>query len=330
MADVICLGELLIDFVPTITGLGLADAELFKKAAGGAPANVAVGVARLGVPSAFMGMVGEDGFGRFLAATLAGAGVDVGALRFSEVAHTTLAFVGLRADGEREFLFYRDPGADMLFAPADVDEAAIGRAKLLHFGSISLIGEPARTATLHAVATARRHGKRVSYDPNLRLALWPDAAAARAGLLLGLQHADIVKIGEEEVEFLTGIADPIAGARALWHAGLEVMAVTRGSKGCIWLTDAASGEVAGFAVDAVDTTGAGDAFMAGLLAGLVTLPTWTLEPDVLNRICVYASAAGAITVTSRGAIPSLPARETVLAFLAERGIAGVGPGSDAR
>ena len=213
MADIICLGELLIDFVPTVTGLGLADAELFKKAAGGAPANVAVGVARLGVTSGFMGMVGEDGFGRFLADTLAGAGVDVGQLRFTEAAHTTLAFVGLHPDGEREFLFYRSPGADLLFAPADIDEAAIGRAKLLHFGSLSLTAEPARAATLHAVATARRHGKRVSYDPNLRLALWEDEAAARAGLLLGLQHADIVKIGDEEVEFLTGIKDPIAGAR---------------------------------------------------------------------------------------------------------------------
>jgi fructokinase len=330
MADVICLGELLIDFVPTTTGLGLADAELFKKAAGGAPANVAVGVARLGVTSGFMGMVGEDGFGRFLATTLAGAGVDVTTLRFSEVAHTTLAFVSLAADGEREFLFYRHPGADMLFAPADVDEAAIGRARLLHFGSISLIGEPARAATLHAVATARRHGKRVSYDPNLRLALWPDEATARAGLLLGLRHADIVKIGEEEITFLTGIADPLTGARALWHPGLQVMAVTRGSNGCLWVTSEASGEVPGFRVEAVDTTGAGDAFMAGLLAGLVTLPGGPLEPGVLDRICMYASAAGAITVMSRGAIPSLPAREAVLAFLAARGIAGVGPGSDVR
>jgi fructokinase len=318
MADVICLGELLIDFIPTVTGLDLATAETFKKAAGGAPANVAVGLARFGVKSAFMGKVGEDGFGRFLAATLAGAGVDVDTLRFTGTARTALAFVSLRADGEREFLFYRSPSADMLFAPEDVDEAAIRRAKILHFGSISLIGEPSRSGTLHAVTAARRHGLRVSYDPNLRLPLWPDAEAARAGIRLGLAHADIVKIGEEEIAFVTGIDDPIKGARALWHERLSVMAVTRGSEGCVWLSRDAHGEIPGFAVKAVDTTGAGDAFMAGFLAGLVNEPEGALDARTLDRICRFASGAGAVTTTSRGAIPSLPDRKAVLDLLASQ------------
>ncbi len=314
MAELVAMGELLIDFVPTVTGQGLADAEAFKKAAGGAPANVAVGVARLGVPSAFMGMVGEDGFGHFLAGTLDEAGVDVSPLRFTTAARTALAFVSLRADGEREFLFYRSPSADMLFAPEDVDEAAIAAARAFHFGSISLIAEPARAGTLHAVALARRHGRLVTYDPNLRLALWPSEDAARDGMRQGLAEADIVKIGEEELEFLTGHHDPLKAARSLWHERLQLVAITRGSAGCWWLTPDGQGEVPGFKVTAVDTTGAGDAFMAGLIAGLLAEPAVPKDPAKLDAICRFANAAGALTTTGRGAIPSLPMRAAVEAF----------------
>lgn len=321
MAEIICLGELLIDFVPTTTGLDLATADTFKKAAGGAPANVAVGLARFGVSSAFMGKVGQDGFGQFLANTLAGAGVDVSTLRFTNEARTCLAFVSLRADGEREFLFYHNPSADMLFRPDDVDEAALQRAKVLHFGSISLIGEPSRSGTLHAIELAKRYGLRVSFDPNLRLALWPDADAAREGMRMGLRHANIVKIGEEEVAFLTGCAGPVEGARTLWHDGLALMAITRGISGCIWLTRDAQGEIPGFKVAAVDTTGAGDAFMAGLLAGLIGPPEAALDRAALDRVALFANAAGAVTTTSRGAIPALPDRAAVLALLASHGLA---------
>lgn len=316
MADVICLGELLIDFVPTVTGCDLATAETFKKAAGGAPANVAVGLSRFGVASGFMGKIGNEGFGRFLVQTLADAGVDTGPLVPTDEALTALAFVSLRADGEREFLFYRSPSADMLFAPADVDEAALARAKILHFGSISLISDPSRSGTLHAVETARRLGLRIAYDPNLRLRLWPSVEAAQAGMRLGLLQAEIVKIGEEEIHFLTGLHDPVAGARALWHDRIKLMAVTRGAAGCIWLTPDAEGEVPGIEVKAVDTTGAGDAFMAGLLAGIVELEGAPLDAAALDRICLFANAAGAVTTTARGAIPSLPDRAAVLAALA--------------
>ncbi len=319
MADIVCLGEALIDFVPTVTGLGLAAAETFVKAAGGAPANVAAGVARLGVPSGFMGMVGDDGFGHFLAYTLAAAGVALPGLRFTGAAPTALAAVSLRADGDREFLFYGNPAAHMLFAPEDVDEAVIRHASILHFGSISLVGGPARAATLHALEIAHRHGVRVSYDPNLRLALWPDAEAARAGMRLGLSHADIVKIGEEEIEFLIGDAcDTIEGARALWHSKLQFMAVTRGTKGCIWLDADGDGEQPGFKVASVDTTGAGDAFMAGLLVGLVHHPELPADRETLGRAIRFANATGALTTTKRGAIPSLPDRATVERFLADR------------
>lgn len=311
MADVVAFGELLIDFVPTQTGQDLSSAEMFKKAAGGAPANVAVGLARLGVASAFMGMVGNDGFGRFLADTLREAGVDVSPLRATDRARTALAFVSLRSDGEREFLFYRSPSADMLMTPEDVDEVAIRSARAFHFGSISLIAEPARTATLHAVALARQHGKLVTYDPNLRLALWPDAEAARAGMRLGLGEAEIVKIGAEELAFLTGIDNPSEAARTLWHPRLKLMAVTCGAKGCRWLTPEAEGTVPGFSIEAVDTTGAGDAFMAGFIAGLLAERDLPGDPARLGAICRLANAAGALTATGRGAIPSLPTLEDV-------------------
>lgn len=318
MSDVVCLGELVVDFVSFVAGESIATSECFKKAAGGAPANVAVGLARLGVSSSFMGKVGEDGFGRFLAAVLADAGVDIAPLCFTGEAHTMLAFVSLRAGGEPEFLFYPSTCAGVQLARDDIDEAAIARAKVLHFGSISLISESSRSATLHAVALARRFGKWVSYDPNLRLSLWRDADAARAGLLLGLQHADIVKISVEEVDFLTGIADPVRGGRALWHDNLALMAVTSAAKGCHWLTVNASHDVAGFPVTAVDTTGAGDAFMASLLAGLLAASNIPPPPAALDRICRFANATGAIATTSRGAIPSLPSTDAVRAFIAAR------------
>ncbi|MDG4598106.1 MAG: PfkB family carbohydrate kinase [Candidatus Contendobacter sp.] len=319
MANAICLGELLIDFVPTVTGAGLIDAPAFVKAPGGAPGNVAVGLARLGVSSAFMGKVGDDVFGHFLADTLAEAGVDVGPLRFSSEARTALAFVSLRADGEREFMFYRHPSADMLFNPREVDVEAIQPAKLLHFGSISLIGEPSRSATLYAVDTARAAGCLISYDPNLRLPLWPDANAAREGMLLGLGKAHVVKLSDDESEFLTGIGDPKAACRALWHEELKLMVVTRGRPGCVYFTPECSGEVASFAVKAVDATGAGDGFMAGLLQGLLADPGTFRNEASLRELCRFANAVGALTTLKRGAIPALPGREQVWNFLNSRG-----------
>lgn len=315
MANAICLGELLIDFVPTVTGTGLTDAPAFIKAPGGAPGNVAVGLARLGVKSAFMGKVGDDAFGHFLADTLAEAGVDVGPLRFSSEARTALAFVSLRADGEREFMFYRHPSADMLFTPREVDMDAISRAQLLHFGSISLIGEPSRSATLYAVDAARAAGGLVSYDPNLRLPLWPDADAARKGLLLGLSKAHIVKLSDDESEFLTGLSDLKAACQSLWHEDLKLMVVTRGRAGCVYFTPSFTGMVESFTVEAVDATGAGDGFVAGLLQGLLADPSVVQDEARLRELCRFANAVGALATTERGAIPALPDRERVREFL---------------
>jgi fructokinase len=304
--SVVCLGELLIDFVAQETGLTVGDAKGFKKAAGGAPANVAVAVSRLGHKSAFLGQVGDDPFGHFLAGVLSNEGVDVRGLRFSTEARTPLAFVSLRADGERSFVFYRHPSADMLLKPGELPLDVIDDYKFFHFGSITLIGEPVRSATFEAVRYAREKGLTVTYDPNLRLALWESEDAARAGMLSGLEYANIVKVSAEEVEFLTGGSD----IAPLWRDATQMIVVTQGAAGSIAFTkEGGRTEMPGLGVKAVDTTGAGDAFLAGLIHGLLEHPDdWQQK---LAEILYFANAVGALTTTKRGAIPALPSRKRV-------------------
>jgi fructokinase len=318
MSDAICLGELLIDFVPTVTGKDLITTPAFQKAAGGAPGNVAVGLQQLGIDTAFIGKVGDDAFGYFLTRTLSDKGVDISSVVYSDEARTALAFVSLKADGDRDFMFYRHPSADMLLRPDEINADVIQAAKLLHFGSISLIDEPVRSATLHAARLAREAGCLVSYDPNLRLPLWPDEASAKAGLELGLSMANIVKISEDEVEFLTGIEDLAQGTEKLWHNDLKLLVVTRGKNGCSFFTREFQGDVAGFEVEAVDATGAGDAFAAGLLQGILKDPATLNSAEKLYGLCCFANATGALTTTGRGAIPALPDFETVQQFLADK------------
>lgn len=319
MPEIISFGELLIDFVPTVSGVTLMEAPAFKKAPGGAPANVAVGARRLGVTSGFMGKVGDDAFGHFLAQTLADAGVDITAMRYAQEARTALAFVSLTAEGERDFLFYRNPSADMLYRPEEVDAAMIRTGRIFHFGSITLIDEPVRSATLRALEIAREAGLYISYDPNLRLNLWPDAGSARRGILDAWPKAHVIKVSAEELEFLSGEQEIEAGARQLWHADQRLLVVTAGKQGCICFTASGQHSIPGFAVEVVDTTGAGDGFVAGLLSGLAVslrdgLPAWE-DPNRLVEICRYANAVGALTTTKRGAIPALPAAPAVEAFL---------------
>lgn len=308
--DALCIGEMLIDLVPTVSGHGLAEATTFAKVPGGAPANVAVGLARLGKRSGFCGMVGDDAFGRFCRDVLLREGVDTNGLRFTAAARTPVAFISLRADGEREFVIYH-PGADQRLDAADLEGGLIRNARIVHFGSIGLIGEPSQTATLEAVRQARAACARVACDPNLRLALWPDAAAAREGLRRAIGEAEIVKLSEDEVAFLTGCGDPEQGGRALWHDRLALMAVTLGPAGCLALTPDQALRVPGFAVETVDTTGAGDGFMAGLLTAVLEDPAALSDPQALRRACRFANAAGALATTRYGAIPALPNRAAV-------------------
>lgn len=315
MTDVLCFGDLLIDFVPTTSGLPLAEVETFRRAPGGAAANVAVGLARLGAQSAFMGKVGDDVFGHLLADTLRQEGVDTGPLRFDAGARTALAFVSLKADGERDFLFYRHPSADMLFTKDEVDRGAIAAAPIFHFDSISLASPGPRETALFAADAARASGKRVSFDANLRLPLWASADEARAGIRQGLRRASIAKFSDDELDFMTGARDALSLRRDLWHDGLQLAVLSLGKAGSTLLTRNAELTVPTFEVDAVDTTGAGDGFVAGLLAGLMHDLDRLDDHDFLFAAGRFANAVGALTTTERGAIPALPTRDRVEALL---------------
>jgi fructokinase len=315
LTDIVCFGDLLIDFVPTESGLPLADVPAFKKAPGGAAANVAVGLSRLGAKSAFMGKVGEDAFGRYLAGVIEGEGVDVSAMRFETRARTALAFVTLMADGERDFLFYRHPSADMFFTPDEVDLSIIELASIFHFDSISLAAEQPRETAFFAADHARATGKFISFDVNLRLPLWKDAAAAKQGIMDGLGRADVVKLSDDELDFLTGSRDVAAVRRDVWRDGMKMAILSLGREGSVIVRGDKVDHVPSFSVSPVDATGAGDGMVAGMLATLVDNLDAIDDDEAILSCIRFANAVGAITTTVRGAIPALPTRDQVGALL---------------
>jgi fructokinase len=313
---VVSFGEMLIEFVPTVSGVSLAEAPAFVKAPGGAPANVAIAVARLGGKAAFAGKLGDDEFGRMLATILRDNGVDDSAVVFDAGARTALAFVTLRADGEREFMFYRNPSADMLLTADELNVNLLKRAAVFHYGSISLITEPCRSAHLRAMEIAKEAGALLSYDPNLREALWPSLEEARTKILSIWDQADIVKVSEVEVEFLTGIdsvEDDII--LKLWRPNFKLMLVTLGDQGCKYYARDFRGAVSSYKVQQVDTTGAGDAFVGALLRKIVQDPSSLQDQKKLEGIIKFANACGAITTLTKGAIPSLPTETAVLRLM---------------
>ncbi|GMI92957.1 Fructokinase 7, Fructokinase 4 [Hibiscus trionum] len=271
---IVSFGEMLIDFVPTVSGVSLAEAPGFLKAPGGAPANVAIAVSRLGGKASFVGKLGDDEFGHMLADILKQNGVSGDGILFHEGARTALAFVTLRADGEREFIFYRNPSADMLLKPEELNLDLIRSAKVFHYGSISLIVEPCRSGHLKAMEVAKESGALLSYDPNLRLPLWPSADEARKQILSIWDKADIIKVSDVELEFLTG-SDKIDDETAmkLWRPNLTLLLVTLGEKGSRYYTKNFHGAVDAYHVKSVDTTGAGDSFVGALLCKIVHDPT---------------------------------------------------------
>jgi fructokinase len=317
MIDVVAMGELLIDFVALESGVSVGEASGFQKAPGGAPANVAVAIQRLGKQSAFMGQVGDDPFGHYLAAVLKADGVNVDGLRFSSAARTMLAFVSLRADGERSFMFYRHPSADMLMTPADVAKDVLDATRVFHFGSITLINSPAKEATLAAAQYASEQGKLISYDPNLRLALWSDTDSARSGMRAGLEYAHIVKVSEEEVDYVLNPGEKLLD----WFDSfpqLQLILFTHGRDGSTAYTR--GGKTAthpGYQVASVDTTGAGDSFVAGMLVNLLEQLGDGRDFEAVDyaKLLTFANASGAMATMGRGAIPSLPTRAQVENFL---------------
>ena len=311
--SVLSFGELLIDFVALEMGVTVGEASGFVKAPGGAPANVAAAVARLGYASAFMGQVGDDPFGHYLAGVLDAENVDISGVTYSAEARTALAFVSNTADGDRSFMFYRHPSADMLMTVDEVDSAVIEKYDAFHYGSITLIREPATLALHKALEHAVEGGKFISYDPNLRLPLWPSAAAAKASMLSAMDYANLLKISDEELVFLTD-GDDVA---PLWRDRMEMICVTRGASGAVvHLKDGSRIEHGGYVVKAADTTGAGDAFVAAMLIGLQEHRD-DLR-DQLPGILDFANAVGALTCLQKGAIPSLPTMAEARAFQAGR------------
>ncbi|XP_022765547.1 probable fructokinase-7 isoform X1 [Durio zibethinus] len=315
---VVSFGEMLMDFVPTVGGVSLAEAPAFKMSPGGAPANVAVGISRLGGSSAFIGKVGDDEFGHILADILRQNNVNSSGLRFDHSARTALSFVTLRSDGEREFLFFRHPSADMNLRKSELDINLIKQAGIFHFGSISLIEEPCRSAHLAAMSIARKSGSILSYDPNLRLPLWPSAEAAREGIKSIWDQADVIKISEDELTFFIeddDTYDDNVVMEKLFRPNLKLLVVTEGSKGCRYYTKTFKGRVPGIKVKAVDTTGAGDAFVSGMLTSLASDIKLIEDEKRLREALLFANACGALTVTKGGAIPALPTKEAVLEVL---------------
>jgi fructokinase len=321
---IVCLGELLLDMFASEHGKDFAAVSAFVPVPGGAPANVAAAAARLGTPSAFIGKVGDDPFGRRLAAVLAENGVDTRGMRFDPSARTTLNFMTIPDPNTVVTFFYRNPGADMLLRPEELDAELIAGASFLHFGSVSLTEEPARSATLEAARLARKAGVPVSFDVNYRDSLWPRERALPA-IRAALALADVVKVNETELEMLAGTGTTASCCRAVLEAGPRLCVVTLGPQGSAWATREADGMVPGFRVEAVDATGCGDAFAAALLCRFTAAGTrprggkveWSasLAKETLSSSLRYANAAGALTATKKGVIPSLPFAREVESFL---------------
>ncbi|MBS4206574.1 carbohydrate kinase [Bacillus sp. FJAT-50079] len=315
MFDIVALGELLIDFTPSgETGNGN---PLFEQNAGGAPANVLAALSKLGKKTAFIGKVGDDAFGKFLEESLKKAHIDPKGLVFSKEIPTTLAFVHLDKDGDRSFSFYRQPGADMMLAQEDIPIEVIEKSKMFHFGSISLTHEISAEATLYAVQKAKEENKRISFDPNLRASLWDDLSHAKHMINLGLQFADILKVSEEELTFLTGESDMDKATNMIYcQYDIPLIFVTLGEKGCYYRHGSLTGHVPGFSVKVVDTTGAGDAFLGGVLYKLLYVENISalLDSDV-REIVTFANAVGALATTQKGAISSMPTLAQVHSLL---------------
>ena len=305
--DVTTLGEALID----LTQIGCREdgVPLFAANPGGAPANVAVAVSRLGGRAAFLGMVGKDGFGTYLREVLEENDVDTTSLCTSDVP-TTMAIVSVDAHGERDFRFNR--GADNYFSSADVDVGQIGRSKFLHFGSISLTGGPSREATYAALREAKKRGVRISYDPNYRAVLWPNESEAIKWMKDPLPYVDVIKLSDEELPLITGTDNLEWGTAVLRDEGISLVLVTLGGNGAFYRMGEQTGKVAGVQTTIADTNGAGDTFLGAVLCKLsARLEGEPLLSSELEEILAYANRAASITCSRSGAIPAMPRADEV-------------------
>ena len=302
--DILTIGEILIDL--TQTGRDEKGIPQFAANPGGAPANLAVAAAKLGAQTAFIGKVGDDAFGRYLTEVLRENGVDASGVAVDETYPTTMAVVSVDARGERDFSFYRSANADVMLSASDIPDAALRQAKLVHFGSVSLTADPSRAATLDAVRRAKGMGKTITYDPNYRANLWPDADTAVARMKAPLGLVDILKVSDEELPLLTGTADCAAGTAALAEQGVKLIFVTLGPDGVFYRLGEKTGHVPGVRCTVGDTNGAGDTFFGAALSKLCKEDLAALTPKTLEPILAFANKAASITTSRRGAIPAMP------------------------
>lgn len=317
MKKVISIGEALIDFIPNEKGVALKDVSNFLRVAGGAPLNVAAAVSKLGGKSQMITKLGIDGFGDHILEEVKPLGVDISKVLRTKEANTALAFVSLREDGERDFSFYRNPSADMLLNASEIEEEVFTEGGILHFCSVSLIDAPIKDAHRKAIEFAKKHNCLISFDPNVRLPLWETPESCREAILEFLPFANIVKISDEELEFITGITDETEALNFLLQGDVEVIIYTKGTNGAEFITKERKIFSPSFKVQAQDTTGAGDSFIGSFLyqvaEGDNTLESLVnLSEDKVKEILTFSNATAALTVCKRGAIGALPTKDEVL------------------
>lgn len=320
--DVLSFGESLVDFLPSRRGCSLREVAEFRKVVGGAPTNLALGLARLDCPVGLHGKVGNDEFGEYILETIGEAGVDTDGVARTDEAQTGLTFVTLEENGDRSFLFYRDPSADMTFRPNDVDSSLIASSRLFQVGSNLLTRDGVREATFRALEAAVEANCLVSIDPNIRVHLWPSPAEAREAVLRLADGADIFKVNEEELELLTGDASPEeAWLEEFAPRGVEMFVVTLGPDGAVGFGPDGRCTVEAPEVEVVDTTGAGDGFLSGFLGGLTARLSAEFDTTDWRRAISELSTedfrealglgchVGTRVCTELGATPPLPTRD---------------------
>lgn len=316
--DVTALGELLIDF--TENGTSAQGNPILEVNPGGAPCNVLAMLQKLGKQTAFIGKVGDDMFGRQLTEAVSSVGVDTRTLLVDKEVHTTLAFVHTYPDGDRDFSFYRNPGADMMLTKDDVDEDLIRSSRIFHFGTLSSTHEGVREATRYAIEVAREAGDLISFDPNLRPPLWSSLDDAKREIEYGLGKCDILKISDNEVEFLFGTTDYDLGAKLLKEKyNIPLILITLGPNGSRAYYKDMRVEVAPFLQEkTIETTGAGDTFCASSLNYVLEHGLDNLTEENLTELLTFANAAASLITTKKGALKVMPEKEEVLAFIASR------------
>lgn len=323
MKKVISIGEALIDFIPKEKGVALKAVQNFFRVPGGAPLNVAASVSKLGGKSQILTKLGIDAFGDTILEEVEPLGVDISKVKRTNKANTALAFVSLKEDGERDFSFYRNPSADMLLDKEEIEENDFKEGSILHFCSVSLIDAPIKEAHRKAIEFAKKNNCLISFDPNVRLPLWENPEDCRKAIIEFLPCANILKVSDEELEFITGLSDEEKAIKWLFRGNIEVIIYTKGTDGAEFITKDKKIFSPSFKVKAEDTTGAGDSFIGAFLyqvskKDLSLKELIKLEDNEINDILTFCNGTAALTVSKQGAIGALPTKDEVEKLISKR------------